>query len=149
MLSQQEISDRMEITDLMLRYSHAVDTQNWDEYRTVFTDDAVIDYTVFGGPRGSVDDMVEFLGASMPMFSNFQHMIGPPLLEVNGDEATGRTICYNPMEFTGKNGPDVFVCGLWYVDKLRRTADGWKIAERVEEKSYTSNFPSELVPPQG
>jgi len=148
MLSQQEISDRLEITDLLLRYSHAVDTKNWDAYRDVFTEDAVIDYTVFGGPRGSVDDQVAFLSAAMGTFSNFQHMIGPPLLEIDGDTATGRTICYNPMELTGPNGPDVFVCGLWYVDKLRRTADGWKISERVEEKSYTSNFPADLTPPQ-
>lgn len=133
MLSQQEISDRLEITDVMLRYSHAVDTKNWDAYRDVFTEDAVIDYTVFGGPRGSVDDQVAFLSAAMGAFGNFQHMIGPPLLEINGDEATGRTICYNPMEFTGPKGTDVFVCGLWYVDKLRRTADGWKISERIEE----------------
>ncbi|MGR7003390.1 nuclear transport factor 2 family protein [Yinghuangia aomiensis] len=40
MLSLQEISDRLEIQDLMVRYSHAVDTQQWDVLDTVFTPDA-------------------------------------------------------------------------------------------------------------
>lgn len=142
MLSQQEISDRLEITDLLLRYSHAVDTRDWDAYRQVFTPDAVIDYTAFGGPRGSVDEQVAFLTGAMGGFAHYQHMIGPPLLTIDGDRATGRTICHNPMEFQGPNGPDVFVCGLWYLDRLVRTPDGWRIAERVEEKSYVSNFPT-------
>ncbi len=54
MLSQQEISDRLELMDLMVRYAHAVDTRSWDEFEALFTPDAVIDYSAFGGSVGSV-----------------------------------------------------------------------------------------------
>ena len=37
--------------------------------------------------------------------------------------------------------PDLMVCGLWYVDKLVRTADGWRIKERVEEKRLHEDLP--------
>lgn len=145
MYSQQEISDRLEIQDLLLRYSHAVDTRDWEAFRRVFTEDAFIDYTAFGGTSGNVTDTIAFLAAVMPGFSHYQHMIGPPMLDITGDTATGRTMCYNPMVWPA--GTDnVFVCGLWYVDRLVRTSDGWRIAERVEEKCYVSNFPDALKP---
>jgi ketosteroid isomerase-like protein len=42
-LSSQEISDRLEIEQLLIRYCHAIDERDWDTYRSVYTDDAVID----------------------------------------------------------------------------------------------------------
>jgi hypothetical protein len=33
---------------------------------------------------------------------------------------------------------------LWYVDKLVRTEKGWRIAERVEEKSHIFAPPGEI-----
>ncbi len=141
----QELSDRMEIQDLLVRYSHAVDSRDWVAFRRVFTADAHIDYTVFGGPAGGLDVIVPFLEAAMPMFSSFQHMIGPPMIDLDGDTARSRTICFNPMVYTKPDGdPHVFFCGLWYVDRLVRTTDGWRIAERVEERSYVDRFPTEL-----
>ena len=36
-MSLEEISDRMEIQDLMVRYSYAIDSRNWDALDDVFT----------------------------------------------------------------------------------------------------------------
>jgi hypothetical protein len=41
----------------------------------------------------------------------------------------------------GSGGQQVLFQGLWYHDVLRRTPDGWRIAERSEVKSYTHNVP--------
>ena len=38
-------------------------------------------------------------------------------------------------------------CGLWYVDTLVRTSDGWRIKNRVEEKSYFHNVPADFQVP--
>lgn len=143
MLTLQEISDRIEIQELLVRYSHAVDTKNWDLYEQVFTPDAFIDYTCFGGPAGPLPEVKDFLEKTMPMFKSFQHMIANTILEfVDADHVKGRTICHNPMVLdTGGGKEHVFFCGLWYVDDIVRTADGWRIASRVEERSYTYNQP--------
>ena len=45
----QEISDRLEIADVLTRYTRAIDTGDWDKLDTVFTPDAEIDYTESGG----------------------------------------------------------------------------------------------------
>jgi len=144
-LSLQEISDRLEIQELLVRYSHAVDTRDWDAFERVFTDDAVIDYTEMGGPRGGVKETRAFLEKAMPMFSSFQHMVSNTVLELDGDEARSRTICHNPMVIDqGEAGPHVFFCGLWYRDLLVRTEAGWRIKDRYEEKAYVHNMPEGL-----
>jgi hypothetical protein len=51
-LSLQEISDRLEIQEVLTRYCYAVDDRDWDTYRSAFTLDAIIDDTAAGGLRG-------------------------------------------------------------------------------------------------
>ena len=54
MLSQQELSDRFEIQDLCFRYAEIIDRKDFDALRDdVFTQDAHIDYSVFGGSVGA------------------------------------------------------------------------------------------------
>ena len=144
MMSLQEISDRLEIQELLIRYSHCVDTHDWDGWEQVFTDDAVIDYTEMGGPRGSVKETRAFLESTMPMFSSTQHMLGNTVLELDGDEARARTICHNPMVLDAEGKPHIFVCGLWYRDLIVRTPDGWRIKDRYEERSFIDNLPPGL-----
>jgi len=144
-LSLQEISDRIEIHDLLVRYSHAIDTRDFDALDQVFTPDAFIDYTSMGGAKGTLPEIKEFLRKAMAQFSGFQHMIANSLIELRGDSATGRTICHNPMVLTRPDGQThVFTCGLWYVDRLVRTPQGWRIRERVEEKCYFHNVPGDF-----
>jgi 3-phenylpropionate/cinnamic acid dioxygenase small subunit len=141
-MSLQEISDRLEIQDVLVAYSHAIDTQDWDALDDVFTPDAFIDYSAFGGSAGDLESTKKFLANAMPNFASFQHMVATSKVTINGDEAEGRTICHNPMVLdTGNGNTHVFYCGLWYVDKLVRTPAGWRIKERVEEKVYMRVFP--------
>src|SRR5580692_5606052 len=43
--SLQELSDRLEIQDLMVAYSYAIDHRQWEDLDDVFTADAIIDYS--------------------------------------------------------------------------------------------------------
>jgi 3-phenylpropionate/cinnamic acid dioxygenase small subunit len=147
-MTLQEISDRLEIQDLMVAYSHAVDTRDWDAFDDVFTPDATIDYTEMGGSRGTLTETKDFLRTVMPHFSSFQHMVATSKVTINGDSAEGRTICHNPMVMdTGGKEPHVFFCGLWYRDRFVRTPAGWRIKHRYEEKSYTYNQPTGFTVP--
>lgn len=140
MLDIQEISDRLEIQDLLARYTLAIDSRDWDALDEVFTADAHIDYTAMGGAAGGLGEIKRFLAEAMPIFESFQHLVGSSVVDIDGDEARARTICHNPMVLKGGDDPHLLVCGLWYRDRLVRTADGWRIAERVEESSYMKNL---------
>ena len=141
-MTLQEISDRMEIQDLLVAYTYAIDSRDWDALDDVFTPDAWIDYTVMGGPAGNLVDTKAFLADTMGMFRSFQHMVATSKVEIDGDVAHVKTICHNPMVMSlGEEKVQVFTCGLWYVDEMVRTPQGWRITKRVEEKSYVHNMP--------
>ncbi len=142
MKTLEEISDRLEIQELQVAYSHAIDFGRWDELDEVFTPDAHIDYTVFGGPAGSYPEIKKYLSETMPIFKAFYHMVSTSKVTLNGDTATGVTICHNPMVLSeGDRGTSLMFCGLWYVDRFVRTEAGWRIRERVEEKCYMHVLP--------
>jgi hypothetical protein len=55
-----EISDPLEIQEVLTRYCYAVEDRDWDTYGSAFTLDAIIDETAAGGLRGGVDEHVAF-----------------------------------------------------------------------------------------
>ncbi|MES2498647.1 MAG: nuclear transport factor 2 family protein [Pseudomonadota bacterium] len=146
MLPLQEISDRLEIQDLIARYAHAIDDQDWDALDRVFTPDAVIDYTDLGGAKGSRAETKAYLAQAMPTFSAFQHLSTTTKLDITGDTAKARTILFNPMVMQHEGEERVFFIGLWYCDDLVRTADGWRIAHRREQKCWSFNAPPGMLP---
>ena len=145
MLSQQELSDRFEIQDLVFHYAHLIDSKDFDPLgEDVFTPDAHIDYSAMGGSVGNVGETITFLKASVTnaLFPNTQHLNANVQVTLHGDEAEGRVMCFNPMEMRlGEDNIQTFFLGLWYVDKYRRTDKGWRISSRAEVKSWVFNTP--------
>jgi len=132
----------MEIQDLLYRYAQIIDGKTFDDLRDVFTEDAHIDYSVFGGSVGGLEETIDFLAKAMPLFPNTQHLNANVQITVDGDSGTGRVMCFNPQEMgLGEGKTQVFMLGLWYVDVYRRTPKGWRISRRVEEKSWVFNTP--------
>jgi 3-phenylpropionate/cinnamic acid dioxygenase small subunit len=145
MLSQQELSDRLEIQDLVFHYADLIDNRNIEQLREdIFTEDAHIDYSALGGSVGNVDETLEFLKGSLveELFPNTQHLNANVQVRLDGDSATGRVMCFNPMEMAlPDGGTQTFFLGLWYVDEYRRTDKGWRISSRAEVKSWVFNTP--------
>jgi hypothetical protein len=147
MLDLQEISDRLEIQQLMINYSTAIDRRDFDALDQVFTPDAYIDYRAMGGIDGRYPEIKAWLAEIMPTFPNYYHMLGNPNVTISGDTATSRTICFNPMvteTAEGQDQTDVFYCGLWYADKHVRTGLGWRMVERIEESCFLHNAPPHI-----
>ena len=91
----QYLADRLAISDFLTTYAHAVDTKDWELYRSCFTDDADIDYTSAGGIRGTLDEIVTWMGSTMVMFDATQHLVSNEMVEIDGDTATVRAMFYN------------------------------------------------------
>jgi hypothetical protein len=137
MLDQQELSDRFEIQDLLVRYSQRLDAFDFDAMDELFTDDAVLDYSQTGAINGTWPEQKAFIASAFKGFKGTQHLLGLPSITVTGDTATCRSICFNPMVVDDKK---VFFVGIWYVDELVRTGSGWRFAKRTEELSFFHNF---------
>jgi hypothetical protein len=134
-LSIEEISDRLEIQDLLVAYSTAIDNRRFDDLDHVFTEDAYIDYRAMGGVDGRFPEVKAWLAQVLPNFPAYAHMLGNFDIRITGDTASSRTLCFNPMVLGGEQ-QQVLFCGLWYEDEFVRTADGWRMTRRVEVKCF-------------
>jgi 3-phenylpropionate/cinnamic acid dioxygenase small subunit len=135
--SIEEISDRLEISDLLTRYTVAIDTKDWDLLDTCFLPDAQLDYTQTGGIEGLYPQVREWLEKVLAVFPMTFHFIGNSTVELEGDEASSRTYVINPMGLPKEDGSlHIFTVGGYYVDKLVRTGEGWRIAERREDSAF-------------
>lgn len=135
------IADQLEIAALLSRYARAVDTKDWDLYRSVFTEDAVIDYSSNGIPAGTRDDIAEFLGQAFTAIPMSMHYITNIEVDFDGvgDTATVRAMFYNPMQLPGKT--DLSSCGGYYHHEVVRTADGWRSRHLREDNVWFVNGP--------
>ena len=135
MLSLAEVSDRLEIQQLLVDYSTAIDLRRFDDLDQVFTPDAYIDYRALGGIDGRYPEVKAWLAQVLPNFPVYAHMLGNFSVRVEGDTASSRVICFNPMVLGG-DSEQVLFCGLWYDDEFVRNADGWRMSRRVETKCF-------------
>lgn len=145
MLSLQELSDRIEIQELMTRYSNAIDSRDFDRLDSVFTPDAYIDYRALGGIDGHYPEIKDWLAPALAGFPHYLHLVGNIEITLSGDTATACTLCLNPMETPlPGGGSQVMFLGLWYRDNLVRTSKGWRISQRVEEACLQHNVPAHV-----
>ncbi len=134
-----ELEDKLSIIELTSSYATAIDSKDWDLYASLFTSDAVIDYTSSGGIRGTKEEALAFLTKALEPFTMTQHLVTNHLVVLEGDSATCRCDFYNPMgRPDGRGGLVLFFVGGAYRDKLHRTPEGWKFTERVEKMLWLS-----------
>lgn len=134
-----DLADRAEITDLIARYAVLVDTGQWQAVAELFVPDARVDFSAFGAPVMTPAELVDFLAGSLGIFRRTQHLMGLPVVDLDGDSARARTSCLNPMVIDAEAPPNaaVWLIGLWYDDELRRTASGWRFTSRAQDRCYT------------
>ena len=104
----QELSDRAEIQDALVRYTRAIDTGDWDRLDTVFTPDAHIDYSATGGLVGAYPAVKTWLAEVLPMFGNTQHVIGQSEVTLDGEK----------LDLSGTRG--AVASGVGYVPAERK-----------------------------
>jgi 3-phenylpropionate/cinnamic acid dioxygenase small subunit len=136
------IEDRLEIDDLLTRYTVAIDNKDWDLLATCFTPDAHIDYRSSGGAEGKYPEVAAWLAETLAAFPMTQHFCTNRRVTLAADTATARSYFYNPMGFPDTDGQKLMFVGGYYNDRMVRTPDGWRIAERIEEMAWMDTRPA-------
>ncbi len=114
--------DRQAVADVILRYGSSLDEGDWDRLATCFTDDA---QAVLGAPPTleGAPTIVSVCRDALSVYEHTQHLIGPPEVTVDGDEAHLRA----NVQATHVTSPANVTVGGVYRDHLVRTPDGWRI----------------------
>lgn len=130
-----------EITALLYRYARAVDTKDWELYRSVFTDDAHIDYSSAGAITGGRDEVVDWFAANFGVIPWSMHYItNIEIVESSSDTVTVRAMFYNPMQLPGTS--EMSACGGYYHHELVHTPHGWRSRSLREENVWFTNAPA-------
>lgn len=137
MTDLRTVLDKLEIGELLARYARAVDSKDWDLWRSVFTPDAHLDYTSVTGVIGSRDEVAGSLEQALAHVPMTQHFISNVEIELDGDRARVRAMFYNPMRLPGME--DLSYCGGYYHHEVVRTPQGWRSEKLVEENLWFAN----------
>jgi hypothetical protein len=122
--------DIEQIKQLKARYFRFLDTRNWDEFRTLFTDDCR--HLGYEG-EGSVIDTWEgyramLHGGVLPGRSvHHGHM--PEITLETPTEARGVWAMFDFVERTGDEPRSIIGYGHYH-ETYRKQADGWKISSK-------------------
>lgn len=128
----QYLLDRAEITDVIGKYALGMDTRDWELYRSVWTDEVVLDFSeleLYDKPFEAMraEDWVRALRAFFADMPQSQHVKVPVSFAIDGDRAVVLAIMQGKHWMpTPTGGPMQTVVG-YYRDELVRTSEGWKI----------------------
>ena len=150
MLSLEEISDRLEIQQLLVGLLRGDRPTPSSTSSTRYSPpDAYIDYRDTGGIDGQLPAGQGVVGRDvLPNFPAYAHMLGNFDVTLAGDTATARTICFNPMVLNGEQKPRSCSVGVWYDDEFVRTADGWRHDPPRRDKCFDKILTTERPGPR-
>ena len=127
----KRLEDEREIEALMHVYAEMVDRREWKKMDRVFALEATIDYTSTGGQKGPFRETLAWLDRALESWPLNLHIITNLIIEIDGDTARTRCYFHAPMGRNQPSGEQLIITNAGrYLDKLVRTADGWRITER-------------------
>ncbi len=133
----QRLADEAELRALSVTYARGLDRHDRDLVRSVFADDAT---THYGSFRGGPDEMADMAMQALSAYQATQHVLGQINLTIDGDDAVGE-VYFQAFHQHTTEGFDRFICGR-YVDRYRRSPEGWRMTHRTEVVDWTRTEPS-------
>ena len=136
-----ELEAKEAIRQLRSKYCYRADAQDWERWADVFTEDGRIEVDQLGTYQGR-DEIVEFgTDVIAAEYQWFSHMVHNGVIDVDGDEATGRWYFEVPCvskETLLNEGEAGWLQGQ-YDEEYRREDGEWKIAVSKAEFHYVAD----------
>lgn len=143
MTDLQSLRDELDIQRVVADYAWACDNADWTLLRSIFTEDAHLDYSTTGGPAGLRDEVVAWLEESLSQVPVIHHVVSNFQITLDGDRADVRAMFHCSARLPGVE--DMLITGGYYDEELVRTADGWKI-QRLREDNRWMKSPGRAAP---
>ena len=126
MSNENNVADRIALQDVMLKYAAGVDERDFGLYASCFVEN--VEVVDFGeAPINGRDEWVEYVKGALDNYGPTQHMLGPKLATIDGDNAHCRT---DVQALHYLKQPEGEILTLWatYETDMVRTNEGWKIS---------------------
>ncbi|MCY3633618.1 MAG: nuclear transport factor 2 family protein [bacterium] len=140
----QALADEQAVINLASRYCWALDTQEFEELRNIFTPDA---FAILGGTQCyGIDAIIQRISSALTRLDVSHHLVGSHVVTVDGDRATHQCYLQAQHVLQGTEGGDLWMVAGTYDDKMVRTPDGWRISQRILSRVWTEGNPDVAAP---
>lgn len=131
-------SDRLDIQRLLYDYAWGCDEGDWALLRSVFSQDAALDYSSTGGPAGGREEVVAWLESTLSGL-RIMHLVSNFRIDVEGDAATGKAMFFTTVHLEGL--PQPLMTGGYYDLGFVRAEGRWKISRLYEDNRWMHPAP--------
>jgi hypothetical protein len=142
----RRLIDRAAIHDLLMRYFRGIDSADPEQVRGCFTDDVRAAYDGRGFVDGIDALMRSFLAfknrASGQWIATTHFMGNLSYLRLDDDGAETETYAIAFLVTPGAPANTVAMRSLRYLDRMRKTAGGWRIRDRVHTLDWSCEVPA-------
>lgn len=126
-----DAADRAAIREVLAWYMRAMRLGDVDLMDVVFTADAIIDYTAIGGSVASWPDTKPWLRGMIDV-ELFMLFVGDVYPVFAADRQTAEVeSTWHGVFVAASDAAPLIIFGT-YADRFVRTADGWRISERID-----------------
>lgn len=131
-----EFLDRQAIVDTAIRYTWALDSNEWDVLDHVFLPDATTNF-MRAEPEVGLPAIKERVSSALGWLDDSQHIVSNHQVVIAGDTATHRCYLHAQHIRHGTEGGPLYVVAGRYEDDMVRTSAGWRIKHRSLIRMWT------------
>jgi len=129
--SLQTLQDRVDIADVLYKYSSSVDSFDTEGVRSALADDIWAQYGNGDAVEGG-DKLAGWIAEATATVIWQHHLLNVYHVTIDGDQA--KTLSYLTSYQVFEENPEAaIILVARYHDELKRTPTGWKISKRIME----------------
>ena len=145
----QWLLDRAAIHDVLARYFQGIDANRPEQVRSCFTEDIQAHYdgrSSVRGIDGLMDSFLAFKKRDAGEWKVTTHFMGNfSINSLETDIAETETYAIAFIVLTDESIERVTMRSLRYLDRLRRTEQGWRISERQHTLDWSCEVPTQFA----
>ena len=135
-LTDALMRDEWEMRRLAYNYAGGGDSNNAEQFASVFTEDAVV-----VSPQATIsgrENLAKIPGMLHDMYAKTMHTVMNQTVKIDGDKAEGETYCIAYHMHHPKDGKSMrYDMFIRYQDKFRRVSGAWKFCHRFLAVDWT------------
>jgi uncharacterized protein (TIGR02246 family) len=144
---ERDVAARVALRLLVDTYACHVDRRDTDAVAELFTEDGRLIAHFYSGPDGSVPvragraEIRAALVAGLERYLGTTHVVGGQVVDVDGDHATGETVCLAHHVYERDGDRRLLVMAVRYGDTFVRESGTWRFAERQLRLDWRDDRP--------
>jgi hypothetical protein len=145
----QRLLDRAAIHDLLVRYFQGIDAADPQQVRSCFTEDVRAGYdgrTSVNGIDALMGSFRAFRNRASGQWKATTHFMGNLSFKLlREDSAETEAYAFACLVTPGAASDRLTVRSLRYLDRLRKTNEGWRISDRVQTLDWSCEVPASFA----